>query len=57
MVGMARYYQVPVGNVGDGPTWIADLHFARQLWSHNHCVWASPHSRPDLGGKEMDDSR
>jgi hypothetical protein len=70
---MARYYQLPVGNlamsVGDGAstlapdaaaslvTLAADVHFTRALWAHNHCVWATRHARPDLGGKQMDDSR
>ena len=35
----------------------SDLFLARHLRKHNHLLWLSPTSRPDLGGKEADDSR
>ncbi|KHJ77612.1 hypothetical protein OESDEN_22768, partial [Oesophagostomum dentatum] len=33
------------------------LFFARNLQRAGHVLWASPSSRPDLGGKELDDLR
>lgn len=35
----------------------SDLFLARHLQKHNHLLWLSPTARPDLGGKEADDSR
>lgn len=35
----------------------SDLFLARHLRKHNHLLWLSPTARPDLGGKEADDSR
>ena len=57
-VGLARYLSVPLGNVPpDHGAWGADLLFARELTAAGHVLWASPTTRPDLGGKEMDDNR
>lgn len=53
-----RYYHLPVGNLPDDvSTFGSDLFFARHLKRHNHLLWLSPGSRPDLGGKEADDNR
>nr|XP_023689121.1 DNA polymerase epsilon catalytic subunit A [Paramormyrops kingsleyae]XP_023689122.1 DNA polymerase epsilon catalytic subunit A [Paramormyrops kingsleyae]XP_023689123.1 DNA polymerase epsilon catalytic subunit A [Paramormyrops kingsleyae] len=55
---MARYYHLPVGNLPeDVSIFGSDLFFARHLRKHNHLLWLSPTARPDLGGKEADDSR
>ncbi|KAJ1092585.1 hypothetical protein NDU88_005695 [Pleurodeles waltl] len=55
---MARYYHIPVGNLPDDiSTFGSDLFFSRHLRRHNHLLWQSPTSRPDLGGKEADDNR
>ncbi|XP_048370765.1 DNA polymerase epsilon catalytic subunit A [Sphaerodactylus townsendi] len=55
---MSRYYHIPVGNLPDDiSTFGTDLFFSRHLHRHNHLLWLSPTSRPDLGGKEADDSR
>uniref|UniRef100_A0AAX7U0J0 DNA polymerase epsilon catalytic subunit n=1 Tax=Astatotilapia calliptera TaxID=8154 RepID=A0AAX7U0J0_ASTCA len=55
---MARYYHLPVGNLPqDVSIFGSDLFLARHLRKHNHLLWLSPTSRPDLGGKEADDSR
>lgn len=55
---MARYYHLPVGNLPDDvSTFGSDLFFSRHLRRHNHLLWLSPSSRPDLGGKEADDNR
>ncbi|XP_020776588.1 DNA polymerase epsilon catalytic subunit A [Boleophthalmus pectinirostris] len=55
---MARYYHLPVGNLPqDISIFGSDLFLARHLRKHNHLLWLSPTSRPDLGGKEVDDSR
>ncbi len=34
-----------------------DLFYARHLAKQNHILWASGTSRPDFGGKEVDDQR
>ena len=53
-----RYLHVPLGNFPSDPSAFgADLFFARHLHKHNHLLWLSPLDRPDLGGKEADDSR
>lgn len=53
-----RYFHIPVGNLPeDISTFGSDLFFARHLQRHNHLLWLSPTSRPDLGGKEADDNR
>ena len=36
---------------------MCDVFFARLLKKHNHVLWVSANSRPDLGGKEEDDNR
>uniref|UniRef100_A0A8C5NU58 DNA polymerase epsilon catalytic subunit n=1 Tax=Jaculus jaculus TaxID=51337 RepID=A0A8C5NU58_JACJA len=55
---MSRYFHIPVGNLPeDISTFGSDLFFARHLQRHNHLLWLSPTSRPDLGGKEVDDNR
>lgn len=55
---MSRYFHIPVGNLPeDISTFGSDLFFARHLQRHNHLLWLSPTSRPDLGGKEADDNR
>uniref|UniRef100_A0A3Q3JPX5 DNA polymerase epsilon catalytic subunit n=1 Tax=Monopterus albus TaxID=43700 RepID=A0A3Q3JPX5_MONAL len=55
---MARYYHLPVGNLPqDVSIFGSDLFLARHLRKHNHLLWLSPTARPDLGGKEVDDSR
>ncbi|GAA6086212.1 DNA polymerase epsilon catalytic subunit A [Tachysurus ichikawai] len=55
---MARYYHLPVGNLPeDISIFGSDLFLARHLRKHNHLLWLSPTARPDLGGKEADDSR
>lgn len=55
---MSRYFHIPIGNLPeDISTFGSDLFFARHLQRHNHLLWLSPTARPDLGGKEADDSR
>ncbi|KAK0148516.1 DNA polymerase epsilon catalytic subunit A [Merluccius polli] len=55
---MARYYHLPVGNLPqDVSIFGSDLFLARHLRKHNHLLWMSPTARPDLGGREADDSR
>ncbi|MEE6511690.1 hypothetical protein FKM82_018375 [Ascaphus truei] len=55
---MARYYHLPIGNLPDDvSTFGSDLFFSRHLRKHNHLLWLSPSTRPDLGGKEADDNR
>ncbi|XP_060641327.2 DNA polymerase epsilon catalytic subunit A [Anolis sagrei] len=55
---MSRYYHIPIGNLPDDvSTFGTDLFFSRHLQRHNHLLWLSPTARPDLGGKEADDSR
>ncbi|ELK14230.1 DNA polymerase epsilon catalytic subunit A [Pteropus alecto] len=55
---MSRYFHIPIGNLPeDISTFGSDLFFARHLQRHNHLLWLSPTSRPDLGGKEADDNR
>lgn len=57
-LGPHRYFHVPIGNLPeDISTFGSDLFFARHLQRHNHLLWLSPTSRPDLGGKEADDNR
>lgn len=58
MLAQCRYYHIPVGNMPADPvTFGADLIYARRLQQHNFVLWASPTSRPDLGGREADDNR
>ena len=52
------YACTPVGNLpNDTQPFVWDLYFARQLQQHNHVLWMSEGTRPDLGGKENDDNR
>ncbi|EYC25275.1 hypothetical protein Y032_0012g1799 [Ancylostoma ceylanicum] len=54
----ARYLHIPIGSVpSDAGMLGLDLFFARNLQKAGHVLWASPSSRPDLGGKELDDLR
>lgn len=58
MTCVCRYYHLPVGNLPqDVSIFGSDLFLARHLRKHNHLLWLSPTARPDLGGKEADDSR
>jgi DNA polymerase epsilon subunit 1 len=55
---MANYIGIPVGNLPEDMCTLAlDVLFARQLESKNHLLWASLSSKPDLGGKELEDLR
>lgn len=57
-MSLCRYFHIPIGNLPeDISTFGSDLFFARHLQRHNHLLWLSPTSRPDLGGKEADDNR
>lgn len=58
VLSFCRYYHLPVGNLPqDISIFGSDLFLARHLRKHNHLLWLSPTARPDLGGKEADDSR
>lgn len=58
MMEQCRYYQLPIGNMPADPILFgADIFYARLLQKHNFALWASPTSRPDLGGREVDDNR
>ncbi|XP_069115944.1 LOW QUALITY PROTEIN: DNA polymerase epsilon catalytic subunit A-like [Argopecten irradians] len=58
MVEQCRYLHIPVGNMPrDITLYGCDLFLARHLHKHNHIMWCSVTERPDLGGKEADDSR
>lgn len=58
MLEQCRYFQIPLGNMPyDTVLFGSDLFFARHLQKHNFVLWCSPSSRPDLGGREADDSR
>lgn len=58
MLEQCRYYHLPIGNMPADPIMFgADVFFARLLQKHNFVLWASPTSRPDLGGREVDDNR
>uniref|UniRef100_A0A915AYJ0 DNA polymerase epsilon catalytic subunit n=1 Tax=Parascaris univalens TaxID=6257 RepID=A0A915AYJ0_PARUN len=57
-VEVSRYLRIPLGNIpADLSLFAADLFYARNLCRHGYVLWASPTSRPDLGGKELDDCR
>ncbi|CAJ0578382.1 unnamed protein product, partial [Mesorhabditis spiculigera] len=57
-VGWCRYLHVPLGNLPSDITQFAiDLFFSRHLVRAGYALWASLSSRPDLGGKELDDVR
>lgn len=54
----ARYLRVPIGNLpADHSLFGLDLLYARHLQKSGHALWATKSSRPDLGGKELDDIR
>uniref|UniRef100_A0A1I7UZR9 DNA polymerase epsilon catalytic subunit n=1 Tax=Caenorhabditis tropicalis TaxID=1561998 RepID=A0A1I7UZR9_9PELO len=54
----ARYLRVPIGNLpADHALFGLDLLYARHLQKTGHALWATRASRPDLGGKELDDIR
>ncbi|XP_012159069.1 DNA polymerase epsilon catalytic subunit A [Ceratitis capitata] len=58
MLDQCRYFQVPIGNMPpDTVLFGADLFFARILQRNNFVLWWSTTTRPDLGGREADDSR
>ncbi|XP_037953438.1 DNA polymerase epsilon catalytic subunit 1 [Teleopsis dalmanni] len=58
MLQQCRYFSVPIGNMPpDIVLFGADLFFARLLKQHNFVLWWSETTRPDLGGREADDSR
>lgn len=58
MLDQCRYFYLPIGNMPtDTVMFGADLFFARHLQKNNFVLWISPTSRPDLGGREADDSR
>lgn len=58
MLEQCRYYHLPIGNMPADPILFgADVFYARLLQKHNFVLWASPTSRPDLGGREVDDNR
>ena len=52
----SRFAHVPVCNLGSDPhNTIIDVLFGRKLQQHNHLLWASESSIPDLGGAETDE--
>ncbi|KAI1296371.1 DNA polymerase epsilon catalytic subunit [Mortierella claussenii] len=54
---LARYADVPVCNIEqDSPIFVTDVLLARQLVRHDMLLWWSPSSKPDLGGREDDES-
>lgn len=58
MLEQSRYFHVPVGNMPtDTVLFGADIFYARLLQKSNFVLWCSSSNRPDLGGKEADDSR
>lgn len=58
MLEQCRYFYLPIGNMPVDPVlYGADLFYARHLQKNNFVLWTSPSSRPDLGGREADDSR
>uniref|UniRef100_A0A0N5A8U1 DNA polymerase epsilon catalytic subunit n=1 Tax=Syphacia muris TaxID=451379 RepID=A0A0N5A8U1_9BILA len=55
---ISRYLHLPIGNLPhDWRVFGCDLLYARNLYRSGYVLWASPMSRPDLGGKEFDDYR
>lgn len=55
---MAQYAHIPVGNIVDDISIMAlDILYARQLQQKNYLLWASSSSRPDFGGKDLEDLR
>uniref|UniRef100_A0A182JCC0 DNA polymerase epsilon catalytic subunit n=1 Tax=Anopheles atroparvus TaxID=41427 RepID=A0A182JCC0_ANOAO len=58
MLDQCRYFHLPLGNMPpDTVLFGADLFYARLLQKHNFVLWCSSGARPDLGGREADDSR
>uniref|UniRef100_A0A182REB1 DNA polymerase epsilon catalytic subunit n=1 Tax=Anopheles funestus TaxID=62324 RepID=A0A182REB1_ANOFN len=58
MLEQCLYFQLPLGNMPpDTVLFGADLFYARLLQRHNFVLWCSSGARPDLGGREADDSR
>ncbi|XP_059611898.1 DNA polymerase epsilon catalytic subunit 1 [Phlebotomus argentipes] len=58
MLRQCRYYHIPIGNMPTDPILFgADLFFARYLQKNKFLLWCSKTNRPDLGGRETDDSR
>ncbi|PIA19573.1 DUF1744-domain-containing protein [Coemansia reversa NRRL 1564] len=56
-VALAQYADIPLGNIpADAPLFLADVFFARRLARANHVLWWSPAARPDLGGRQDDES-
>uniref|UniRef100_A0A182SCP7 DNA polymerase epsilon catalytic subunit n=1 Tax=Anopheles maculatus TaxID=74869 RepID=A0A182SCP7_9DIPT len=57
MLEQCLYFH-PLGNMPpDTVLFGADLFYARLLQRHNFVLWCSSGARPDLGGREADDSR
>lgn len=58
MLDQCRYFHLPLGNMPpDTILFGADLFYARLLQKNNFVLWWSDNTRPDLGGREADDSR
>ncbi|GAB0091003.1 DNA polymerase epsilon catalytic subunit [Sergentomyia squamirostris] len=58
MLRQCRYYHIAVGNMPTDPIIFgADLFCARYLQKNKFLLWCSKSNRPDLGGRESDDSR
>lgn len=58
MLDQCRYFHLPLGNMPpDTILFGADLFYARLLQKSNFVLWWSDNTRPDLGGREADDSR
>jgi DNA polymerase epsilon subunit 1 len=56
-IEQCRYFHVPVGNIPKDTTLFgADLFFARHLRKQNFVLWCSPTEKPDLGGKNCEQS-
>ncbi|PAV80405.1 hypothetical protein WR25_03570 [Diploscapter pachys] len=54
----ARYLHIPLCNMPSDPAMFAiDLFYTRHLTWASQTLWATASSRPDLGGKELDDLR
>ena len=52
----SRFAHIPLCNLGSDPhNTIVDVLFGRKLQQHNHLLWASESSIPDLGGAETDE--
>lgn len=51
-----RYFHIPVGNLPGIYLWLRPL-LCRHLQRHNHLLWLSPTSRPDLEWERGRDNR